>query len=135
MRKLKPFSFLELDTLGACVSGLCLVHCVALPLIFAFAPALAHLIPGDEAVHRILAFLVVGAGLPSFLGGVRKHGQRRVLVAGFAGIAIILGALAFGDRFSSHAAEISVTMLGSLLLTSAHLANRTFCRRCNHCGH
>ena len=135
MRTFNRISLLEMDAFGACVSGLCLVHCVAMPLILAFAPTLAHLVPGDELVHHVLAFLVVGAGVPSFLAGVRKHKRRRVLAVGFAGIAVILGALAFGDRFNSHAAEISVTMLGSLLLTMAHLANRTFCRRCKNCGH
>jgi hypothetical protein len=135
MSTLKPISSLRLDTLGACVSGLCLVHCVAMPIILAFSPTLAHLIPGDEVVHRVLALLVVSAGLPSFLGGVRRHGKWRVLAAGFAGIGTILGALAFGDSFSSHAAEVGVTMAGSLLLTSAHIANRTFCRKCERCKH
>ena len=125
----------HLDGLGASVSGLCLVHCVSMPLVFAFAPTLAHLIPGDEIVHRFLAFLVVGAGLPSFVIGFRKHKQWLVLAAGLSGMGIILRALVFGDRFSSHAAEIGVTMMGSLLLTTAHLTNRTFCRRCSRCQH
>jgi hypothetical protein len=80
----------------------------------------------------VLAF---SPGLPSFLGGFRKHKKWRALAAGFAGIGVILGALAFGDRFHSHVAEIKVTSVGSLLLTTAHLMNRTFCRRCGHCEH
>jgi MerC mercury resistance protein len=125
----------HLDSLGAGVSGLCLVHCVSMPLIFAFAPTLAHLIPGDELVHRLLAFLVVGAGMPSFVIGYRKHKKWAALAVGLAGMSTVLGALVFGDRFDSHAAEIYVTMLGSMLLTAAHVANRTFCRRCNGCDH
>jgi MerC mercury resistance protein len=125
----------HLDTMGAGVSGLCLVHCVSMPLIFAFAPTLAHFIPGDEAVHRLLAFLVVGAGLPSFVIGYQKHKKWAALVLGLAGMSIVLGALVFGDSFTSHVVDVSITMLGSLLLTSAHLVNRTFCRRCRRCGH
>jgi MerC mercury resistance protein len=135
MRTFKQFSFSGLDGVGACVSGLCLVHCVAMPIVLAFSPTLAHLIPGDEIVHRMLAFLVVGAGLPSFLAGFRKHRKWRVLATGFAGMSVILGALIFGDRFSSHAAEIGATSMGSLLLTTAHLTNRTFCRKCSRCEH
>ena len=130
--KLRPLPW---DSLGACVSGLCLVHCVSMPLIFAFAPTLAHLIPGDELVHRFLAFLVVGAGLPSFVQGYLKHKKRLVVAFGVSGMAIVLGALVWGDRFGSHTAEIAVTMIGSLLLTAAHLRNRTFCRKCDHCEH
>jgi hypothetical protein len=134
MRILK-LSPLQLDNLGACVSSLCLVHCVCMPLLLAFAPTLAHVIPGDELTHRLLGLLVVSAGVPSFWIGYRKHRKKRVLAAGLAGIGLVLGALATGDRFNSHAAEIAVTMLGSLVLTTAHLANKTFCRRCSQCDH
>ena len=132
--KIKVSSF-PLDNLGACVSGLCLVHCVSMPLVFAFAPTLAHLVPGDEVVHRCLAFLVVGSGLPSFVIGFRKHKRRLVLTEGFSGMGVILGALIFGDHFRSHGAEVGITVLGSLLLSAAHVTNRTFCRRCDKCGH
>src|SRR5436853_7892687 len=134
MRILK-LSPLQLDNLGACVSGLCLVHCVVMPLLLAFAPTLAHVIPGDEVTHRLLGLLVVSAGVPSFWIGYRKHRKKRVVAAGLAGIGLVLGALANGDRFNSHAAEIAVTMMGSLVLTLAHLANKTFCRRCSQCLH
>jgi hypothetical protein len=128
-------SLSRLDDVGACVSGLCLVHCLAMPVVFAFAPTLAHLIPGDEVIHRLLAMLVLGAGLPSFYLGFRKHGKKRVLALGIAGISVILGALIFGDHFGSHLAEVGTTMMGSALLATGHLANRTFCRRCSACQH
>ncbi|HWZ46421.1 MAG TPA: MerC domain-containing protein [Candidatus Saccharimonadales bacterium] len=134
MRVLK-ISFFNLDDLGACVSGLCLVHCVSMPLALAFAPTLAHLIPGDEIIHRLFAFLIVGAGVPSFAMGFRKHKKLRVWVLGISGLAVILGVLAFDDRFSSHGVEIAITSVGSLLLTAAHRVNRTFCRRCEQCQH
>lgn len=133
--RIPGISAVRLDHLGASLSGLCLVHCVSMPLIFAFAPTLAHLIPGDEIVHRFLAFFIVSAGLPAFVMGFRRHKRWLVLAIGLAGMAVILGALIFGDHFGSHVAEIGVTMAGSLLLTMAHLTNRTFCRRCSGCNH
>ncbi|HET6843173.1 MAG TPA: MerC domain-containing protein [Candidatus Angelobacter sp.] len=134
MRTLKLYAS-RLDHLGACISGICLVHCIAMPLLLAFAPAVAHFIPGDELFHRLLALLVVGAGLPSFWLGFHKHGRTVVVAAGLAGLAIVLFALAFGDSFHSHIAEVALTMTGSVVLTSAHLANRTFCRKCSRCEH
>lgn len=133
--KIPRVSTLHFDSFGASVSGLCLVHCISMPLVFAFAPTLAHLIPGDEIVHRLLAFFVVGAGLPAFVIGFSKHKKWLALAVGLLGMSIVLGALIFGNRFNSHGAEIGVTMLGSLLLTTAHLTNRTFCRRCDRCHH
>src|SRR5579871_5931356 len=73
MRTLNRLSLDRIDALGACVSGLCLVHCTAMPLLLAFSPTLAHLIPGDEWLHGVFACLVVGAGLPSFFMGFRRH--------------------------------------------------------------
>jgi hypothetical protein len=134
MRIPKP-SLLQLDTWGACVSSLCLIHCLAMPLLLAFAPTLAHVIPGDEFTHRLLAFLVMSAGVPSFWMGFRKHRKKLVLAIGLTGMGIILAALAIGDRFSSHISEIAFTMLGSLMLTSGHLMNKTFCKQCSRCNH
>ncbi|HEV2963852.1 MAG TPA: MerC domain-containing protein [Candidatus Angelobacter sp.] len=128
-------SALQLDNVGACVSSLCLVHCVCMPLLLAFAPTLAHVIPGDELTHRLLGLLVLTAGVPSFWIGFRKHRKKRVLAGGLAGLSLVLGVLVIGDRFNSHAAEIAATMLGSSVLTLAHLANKTFCRRCTQCEH
>jgi hypothetical protein len=124
-----------LDSLGACVSGICLVHCIAMPFVLAFAPAFAHLLPADEAIHRGLALLVVGAGLPSFVSGYRRHKKKRAILGGMLGMAVILASLILGDRLGSHTAEVGVTSLGSVLLCTAHFVNRTFCRRCVHCEH
>jgi MerC mercury resistance protein len=133
--RIPKIATIGLDGLGAGISSLCLVHCISMPLILSLAPTLAHLIPGSETVHRFLALLVVGAGLPSFVIGFGKHKKWPVLACGISGMGIVLGALIFGDRLASESAEIAVTMLGSLLLTAAHLANRTFCGRCNQCNH
>jgi MerC mercury resistance protein len=126
---------IQLDDVGTFISGLCLVHCLGLPVLLALAPTLMHAIPGDEDTHRFLAFLVVSAGLPSFWRGFRKHRKKNVLVAGMTGMAIILGALFIGDRFASHSVEIAMTMLGSSFLTVAHLLNKSFCRKCAKCDH
>lgn len=135
MPTLNRRAFFELDSLGACVSGICLVHCIAMPFVLAFAPAFAHLLPADEAIHRGLSLLVVGAGLPSFVSGYRRHRKKRSIVGGMLGMAVILASLMFGDRLGSHTAEVGVTLLGSVLLCTAHFVNRTFCRRCVHCEH
>jgi uncharacterized membrane protein YdcZ (DUF606 family) len=124
-----------LDSLGACLSGICLVHCIAMPFILAFAPAFAHLLPADESIHRGLALLVVCAGLPSFVSGYRRHKKKRAILGGMLGMAVILASLMLGDRLGSHATEVGVTSLGSVMLCTAHLINRTFCRRCAHCEH
>ncbi|HEV2963360.1 MAG TPA: MerC domain-containing protein, partial [Candidatus Angelobacter sp.] len=89
--RIPKISPLQLDNIGACVSSFCLIHCVCMPLLLAFAPALAHAIPGDELTHRLLGLLVLTAGVPSFWIGFRKHRKKRVLAGGLAGLSLVLG--------------------------------------------
>ena len=126
---------IQFDDLGTFASGLCLIHCLAFPLLLSLAPALAHAVPGDETIHRLLAFLVMSAGVPSFWAGFRKHRKSAVLAAGLAGMGIVSAALFIGDRLGSHSAEVATTMLGSSFLAMAHLLNKTFCRKCAKCKH
>ena len=77
----------------------------------------------------------MGAGVPSFWIGFRKHRKSAVLAAGLAGMGIVLAALFIGDRLGSHSAEVATTMLGSSFLAMAHLLNKTFCRKCAKCKH
>jgi hypothetical protein len=45
------------------------------------------------------------------------------------GLACIFFAAFQGDRLPSHSAEVGVTLLGSLLMISAHRLNHTFLQR------
>ena len=135
LMQISRFNAARLDDLGTFVAGVCLIHCVGLPLFLSLAPTLAHLVPGDELIHRLLSFLVVGAGVPSFWIGFRKHRKKRVLSIGLAGMGIVLTALFIGDRFGSHSREVAITMFGSSFLVTAHLLNKTFCKRCSRCAH
>jgi hypothetical protein len=66
-----PNSFPQVtwDAIGIGASLLCAVHCLLLPFMLAFAPALAHFLPGDEAVHRTLACSLAAVGLVAFRAG------------------------------------------------------------------
>jgi hypothetical protein len=122
------------DAIGIGASTLCAVHCLLLPFMLAFAPALAHFLPGDEAVHRTLACSLAAVGLVAFRAGYKVHRKKIVLVLLTAGIAGVTAGAYAGQRLPSHRWEVGITLLGGAFLVSAHALNRTLCRSCKTCA-
>ena len=122
------------DIVGIGTSTLCLIHCVLLPIILAFSPTLVHIIPGDEGVHRALAYLLAAVGLIAFWSGYKIHRQKLVLLLMSIGIlGVTVGAYA-DSLLPSHRLEVLITLVGSSFLIVAHLLNRTLCRTCRTCA-
>ena len=110
--------WVERAAVGA--SALCLVHCAGLPLLLAALPALSSLIPIPESFHVwVLAFAVPTSAL-ALATGWRHHRRAYPLLIGVTGLALLaIGALLLlGGRW-----ETPVTILGSLCLATAHVAN------------
>lgn len=101
-------------------SLLCLVHCLALPLVIAALPMLARALALPESVHVwLLAFAIPASGAALLAGHVR-HGAAWPLGAGGVGLLLLaVGALAFGGS----GAETPLTVSGGLILASAHIGN------------
>lgn len=107
-------SLLDASAIG--LSGLCLVHCLALPVLAALTPALATWTQA-EWIHGA----VVAIAVPLSALALWRRGQRLVVVLPAAlGLALLtLGAL----HWPSHAFETPITVAGSLALALAHVIN------------
>lgn len=108
-----------LDRWGMIVSGACLLHCLALPIIALLLPIAGTMLPDHEWVHPIL----LGVALPvtggALLRGYRIHRLRRPVLWGAAGLALIAGAL----PMEGTPGETILTVAGGLLILRAHLVN------------
>lgn len=113
-----------LDALALAFSGLCLVHCLALPLLAAVLPLAASSIVTDERFHQWLLLGVVPTSVLALGWGWRRHRSRAVLWLGLVGLALISYA-AFGQQLNNLPSfgERGLTMLGAVLLGAAHLRN------------
>ena len=118
------------DRLGIWASALCVLHCILTPVVLSCSVVLAHLLPGDEVVHRSLAALIACLGAVALIRGYRMHRQSSVLLMMSAGLGCIFGAAWFGDNLPSHLWEIGITTAGSLLMIAAHRHNHRFCKLC-----
>lgn len=118
--------WVERAAVGASI--LCLIHCAGLPLILGALPALSRLIALPEQFHLWILLLALPASGTALVQGTWRHRAWRPLVTGAFGLALLSGgALLLPD--SSY--ETPVTIVGSLCLVIAHVANW----RLRHRGH
>lgn len=110
---------LEQAAMGS--SLLCLLHCLAVPVLLLAVPASARAATAHEGWFHVwvLVFAVPASGAALWIGRAR-HGTRWPLSLGLLGLALLtVGALPLGGT----AGEAPATVLGSVALLAAHLGN------------
>jgi len=123
------------DRLGVWMSSLCVIHCIATPVLISLSAVWAHFLPSEERTHRSLAVVIATLGALALVRGYRSHRSLRVLLLMIAGLACIFATAWWGDRLPSHRCEVLITLCGSCLMIAAHRLNHTFCRNCRTCVH
>jgi hypothetical protein len=111
---------------AASASLLCLVHCLALPVLFLLSPGLLQFIPDSPLMHLAAFAFVVPFAAGAFWLGYRQHGQRGPGLAGLAGLALLAVSLWGGW---SAVVEHSLSIPGSMLLVIGHYRNWRLRRR------
>jgi MerC mercury resistance protein len=134
------------DLLGISLSALCMVHCLALPLIIASLPALRLSWLADRNFHLCLAAVAAVIGATSFIGGYFDHGRVLIPAIGILGLTMLsLAALSEASSESLPACcqpgttetgtwELLpfATPFAAILLISAHVLNCSHCWRCKN---
>lgn len=125
-----------LDKFGMGISVVCLIHCLAVPLLMTFWPFLGfidihHHVSIDasvyeESVHLFLLLFILPISWFSWFSGYQKHGSKGVLLSGVLGLALIV--LAFG--YSESNLHAYVTCCGSFLMLVAHTLNLRYLKCC-----
>lgn len=119
-----------LDLIGGCVSLLCAVHCLLLPILLPVAAGFVHNLWGEI----LLVAAAIGVGALALSHGYKRHGFRLPTVLFASGMTlIVLGnwVLTGGKPLSaSDPAEhegslfsILLVALGGLLVVAAHAFN------------
>lgn len=121
------------DGIGILVSGLCMAHCLLLPLAVSSLSVWGIEFLTGEATHQVLVFVLLAVGLLAFIPGYQCHGKFSVvLLAVSALLTLSFAAFVSGDLWGE-GAETWLTVLGSSTLVIAHLKNLSFCRACPLC--
>lgn len=117
-----------LDWLGLGLSGLCALHCLALPLLATSLPFLRAEHGNHSVFHILMAIFIVPLGLWAFFRGHRIHRANWVFLGGSLGLGFVLLGLLSDEAFWSTA----VTSLGSAILMFFHYQNWQL-SRCQAC--
>jgi len=119
------------DAFAVGASALCLVHCLALPLILALAPAASTVLGMPAWFHQAAFALAVPASALAMRRGYLHHGAVLPALLGMIGLVLLgLGALC-GFRILL---ETGFTVSGSVLLAAGHFRNWTLQHAIPHRG-
>jgi hypothetical protein len=110
-----------LDGTAVVLSALCLVHCLALPLIVIGVPFLAQFAEG----HLHLQMLLVVLPLSTLALGIgyRRHRNSRILIGGLVGMLLLIIGATVAHAQLGLIADRAFTICGSLTLATAHYFN------------
>jgi hypothetical protein len=113
-----------LDATAVSLSALCLLHCLALPLLVALLPLASATFVADERFHRWMLWLVVPTTVVALWTGWRRHHRGGVVVLGAIGVSLIAFA-AYGPALVglTETGDTVFTVIGALLLATAHVLN------------
>jgi len=113
----------KLDKTAVALSGLCLIHCLLLPLAIAVFPVLGLSFVSHETFHQLILIVVLPTTVIALGVGVARHRSRSVAVLGLAGIAALIAAAFLVHEIGSESMERWVTVGGGLVLAAAHIRN------------
>jgi hypothetical protein len=110
-----------LDRTAVALSGLCLLHCLALPVLVGMLPFAGQF--GDAHFHLQMLAVVVPVSVLAFAMGYRKHGSLRVLLGGAIGLGLLsIGATVVHDRMGVSTDRL-FTIVAAVTLAVAHFYN------------
>ncbi|MDB5429599.1 MAG: hypothetical protein JWP35_715 [Caulobacter sp.] len=115
-----PASARLFDASAISLSGLCLIHCLALPVVALFLPALA-VWSHAEWVHGVFVAFAIPITTAALWRAARSHGLPLgvILLATPGLLCLLAGAL----EWPRAQWETPITVAGSLMLASAHIWN------------
>lgn len=117
------------DRIAIVLSTVCIVHCLAMPLVLALLPVAAITFGDDAHFHAVMLWLVVPTSVAGFAMGYRVHRRMGIVAAGGAAVLVLAAAAICGHNSWRPAVETTVSVLASLVLAAAHWRNFREVRR------
>ncbi|MEO8741930.1 MAG: MerC domain-containing protein, partial [Lysobacteraceae bacterium] len=120
-----------LDRVGATGSMLCAIHCAALPLVLAIAPAIGAGFASKSFEIGFIAFASV-LGLTSLVIGYREHRVGRALLFLLPGMTLLWSAVLIEPLHENLIAHAIAMASGGSLIATAHILNLRLLRHHVH---
>ena len=121
---------INFDNIAISFSVLCALHCLFLPIILIFFPAISATFFGSEDFHKTLLYFVIPSSIIGLSLGCKMHGKYNVYLYGIFGIATLLIAVFFGHDYFGENGETILTLLGASIVSFGHFKNQKLCAEC-----
>jgi len=117
-----------LDRTAILLAGLCVLHCLALPLVLVTMPLLQQY--ADSHFHLQMLIFVLPVSVVALVLGYRRHLHTSILLWGFVGMALLLVGATWAHSEVGLIADRICTISGSLVLATTHYLNTRLARHC-----
>ncbi len=115
-----------LDRAAIFLSGLCVLHCLAMPILLMLLPFAGQL--AEDHFHlQMLALVVPASGIALGLG-FRRHRNAGIVFAGVAGMLLLFVGATWVHNEIGILADRVITITGSSILAIAHFCNSRLSR-------
>ena len=121
------------DRFAILLSGLCAIHCIALPIIASIIPLLTATVHHGNEVHefwfhQFILFFIVPVSLIALITGFRSHKKVMPLVIASIGLAILTFIALFAeqlliDHVIPPEGETLLTISGGIIHAVGHILN------------
>jgi hypothetical protein len=119
----------RLDLMGTCVSLMCALHCLTVPLLVTVLPLAGAgvFLGGSLEVLFIAASVALATG--SLCWGFRRHRRWQMFIVLGAALTMI----GVGRFLARESFELVFVVMGAAVLAGGHLLNRYLCLTCRVC--
>lgn len=113
----------QFDRIAVLMSGLCLAHCLLVPVVLVLFPLLAISSGDDRHFHGIMLWVVLPVSVIGLALGFRGHRDLRIVFAGAGAMLALTFASTWGHDNLRTSGEAVAMVIASLLLAAAHVWN------------
>ena len=106
----------------------CLIHCFFAPSVLILGSGYYAFNLGDELIHKIIVILAIPFSFLALYFGYKNHKSTAFIAPAIFGLLLLITAVTFGESMWGESGERGLTLIGSLLLTFAHLRNFQTCK-------
>lgn len=117
------------DRIGIGLSGICMIHCLVLPIVLASLAVWPVMEEVHAWLHPVFAVLLVPTTIAAAWHGWRSHRDRPVIVVLAVGLCVVLTAGVLGHSVPGAFIETALTLTGSTILMVGHWRNWRLIRR------
>ena len=121
------------DKASITLSLACMIHCLLMPSFLVLTSGFFALSIDNELIHKAFLIIVLPVSLYALITGYRNHKILSYFYIGTSGLWLLVFAGFFGEGVFGELAEKSLTLLGSIIVASAHYKNYKACKEldCN----